>query len=146
MTIRPFVLSDYDAVYALWLSCPGMGLNNLDDSPEGIQRFLQRNPETCFVAECEEKVVGVILVGSDGHRGYIYHTAVHPEYRRQGIARDLVEHALAALRELGIHKVALVVFRRNEEGNAFWEHMGFTAREDIVYRNRALTEMIRIDT
>ena len=146
MTIRTFVLSDYDAVYALWLSCPGMGLNNLDDSPEGIQRFLQRNPETCFVAECGGKVVGVILVGSDGRRGYIYHTAVHPEYRRQGIARDLVEHALAALRELGIHKVALVVFRRNEEGNAFWEHMGFTAREDIVYRNQALTEMIRIDT
>lgn len=146
MTIRPFTISDYDAVYALWLSCPGMGLNNLDDSPEGIQRFLQRNQETCFVAERGGKVVGVILVGSDGRRGYIYHTAVHPGYRRQGVARDLVDHALAALRELGIHKVALVVFRRNEEGNAFWEHLGFTAREDIIYRNQALTEMIRIDT
>ena len=72
-----------------------------------------------------------------------------PEYRetkRRGIARALVERTIEALRALGIHKVALVVFRRNEGGNAFWERMGFTVREDITYRNRTLDEMIRYDS
>lgn len=139
-------LSDYDAVYALWLSCRGMGLNDLDDSREGIERFLKRNPETCFVAEENEMIVGVIITGNDGRRGYIYHTAVSPRFRRNGIAKALVNAALKALKDLGINKTALVVFEKNADGNLFWESMGFTSREDLVYRNKTLTEMTRIDT
>ena len=139
-------IEDYDAVYALWMSCAGMGLNNLDDSREGIARFLERNPQTCFVAETEERLVGVIMTGSDGRRGYIYHTAVHPQYRKQGIASRLIDASLRALKECGINKVALVVFDRNEDGNRFWEKQGFTVREDLVYRNKSLVEMVRIDT
>lgn len=146
MKIRKMLINDYDEVYKLWLSCNGMGLYNLDDSKEGIDRFLKRNPDTCFVAERENKIVGVILVGNDGRRGYIYHTAVSPEYRKQGIARLLAEAAMEALKELGINKAALVVFGRNENGNAFWEKLGFTVREDLVYRNKSIVEMIRIDT
>lgn len=146
MNIRTMTLADYEAVYALWLSCKGMGLNNLDDSREGIERFLKRNPETCFVAVDNDKPVGVIIAGNDGRRGYIYHTAVSPEHRRKGIARALVNAALEALRGLGICKTALVVFERNADGNAFWESIGFSPREDLVYRNKALTEMTRIDT
>lgn len=146
MHIRAMTIDDYDKVYALWLSCKGMGLNDLDDSKEGIARFLERNPKTCFVAKESGELVGVIMAGSDGRRGYIYHTAVSPSYRRQGIARELVEAVLNALQALQINKAALVVFGRNSGGNAFWESMGFTVREDIIYRNKALTEMIRIDT
>ncbi len=146
MTVRTMTIADYDKVYALWLSCRGMGLNNLDDSREGIERFLKRNPETCFVAEDGGRLVGVIIAGNDGRRGYIYHTAVNPGFRRKGIAKALVNAALEALHDLGINKTALVVFDRNSDGNAFWESMGFTAREDLVYRNKALTEIIRIDT
>ncbi len=146
MHIRIMTIGDYDAVYALWLSCKGMGLNDLDDSQEGIQRFLKRNPDTCFVAEADDNIVGVIIVGNDGRRGYIYHTAVHTDYRKQGIGAALVETAMAALKTIGIHKTALVVFERNENGNAFWEKLGFTTREDLVYRNKTITEMIRIDT
>lgn len=146
MNIRKMTIADYDKVYALWLSCKGMGLNNLDDSREGIERFLKRNPDTCFIAEDSAEVVGVILAGNDGRRGYIYHTAVHPEHRRKGTAKLLVETALKALKELGINKAALVVFERNEDGNAFWENIGFTARSDLVYRNRAMADIIRIDT
>ena len=65
-------ISDYEQVYQLWLFCKGMGLNNLDDSKEGIERFLNRNPETCFVAESEQTIIGVIIAGNDGRRGYIY--------------------------------------------------------------------------
>lgn len=146
MKIRIMTIADYDAVYALWLSCRGMGLNNLDDSREGIERFLKRNPDTCFVAEDGRNTVGVIIAGNDGRRGYIYHTAVAPQNRRKGIAKALVNAALEALRSLGINKTALVVFERNTDGNAFWEKMGFTSRSDLIYRNKALTEMIRIDT
>lgn len=112
MNIRKLTIADYDKVYALWLSCKGMGLNNLDDSRNGIERFLKRNPE----------------------------------YRRKGIAKALVNSALKVLRDLGINKTALVVFERNADGNAFWESIGFTSRDDLVYRNKALTEIIRIDT
>lgn len=146
MTIRKMNISDYEKVYAIWISCKGMGLNNLDDSREGIERFLLRNPETCFVAEADEAVVGVIMAGHDGRRGYIYHTAVLPEYRNRGIAAKLVENAMSAMKNAGINKVALVVFDRNEGGNAFWEKMGFTVRGDLVYRNKNITEMTRIDT
>lgn len=107
--IRKMLTGDYDSVYMLWSSCEGMGLNNLDDSKEGIERFLKRNPETCFVAEAENKIVGAILAGNDGRRGWIYHTAVHPQFRRQKIASALAKEAVAALKKCGIHKVALVV-------------------------------------
>jgi ribosomal protein S18 acetylase RimI-like enzyme len=139
-------IDDYEKVYELWMSCAGMGLNNLDDSKEGIEQFLNRNPETCFVAEIENVIVGVIIVGNDGRRGYIYHTAVNPLYRKQGIAKTLVKAAMNALQKSGINKVALVVFDRNETGNDFWEKMGFTVRNDLIYRNKALVEMVRIDT
>ncbi len=145
MTIRLMTVDDYDAVYALWMSCKGMGLNDLDDSREGIERFLARNPGTCFVAE-EDGIVGVILAGNDGRRGYIYHTAVRPECRGKGVGKSLVKAALDALRACGINKAALVVFERNSAGNAFWESMGFAVREDLVYRDKALADMTRIDT
>ena len=139
-------IEDYEKVYQLWLSCSGMGLNNLDDSKDGIAKYLDRNPDTCFVAEKSDEIIGVIITGHDGRRGFIYHTAVNPEYRNQGIAKMLVEAAMDALKANGINKVALVVFDRNKDGNAFWEKVGFTVREDLVYRNKTISELIRIDT
>ncbi|MDE5604044.1 MAG: GNAT family N-acetyltransferase [Eubacterium sp.] len=144
--IRKMVISDYAEVYNLWLSCKGMGLNDVDDSEIGIAKFLERNPDTCFVAETDNKIVGVIMAGNDGRRGYIYHTAVHPSCRKQGIGSRLVQTAMDALKQLGICKVALVVFEQNQSGNAFWEKQGFTVRTDLTYRNKSLAEMIRIDT
>lgn len=122
--IRQMTIHDYPAIYQLWLSCKGMGLNDVDDSESGIARFLERNPTTCFVSETDGKLNGVILAGSDGRRGYIYHTAVHPSCRKQGIGSALVR----------------------AEPNAFWEKQGFTVRNDLVYRNQSLVEIMRIDT
>ena len=144
--IRTMTLSDYDSVYQLWHSTPGMGLNTIDDSREGIEKYLKRNPTTSFVAEQDGRIVGVIMAGHDGRRGYIYHTAVLPEYRGHGIAAQLVEYAIAALDEEGISKAALVAFKSNDIGNGFWEHIGFTEREDLVYRNKNIRELERIDT
>ena len=146
MQIRTMIPEDYERVYALWMSCKNMGFNNLDDSREGIARYLKRNPATSFVAVEDERIIGVILAGHDGRRGLIHHMCVAEDRRGRGIATQLLEHALAALKEEGIHKVACLVFHRNEAGNAFWEKQGFTARQDIAYRNKALSELIRIDT
>ena len=146
MTIRKITIEDYEKMYALWLSCKGMGLNDTDDSGEGIKRFLDRNPETCFAACENDNIIGVILAGNDGRRGFIYHTAVSPDCRGRGVGTALVNAALEALKNLGITKTALVVFDRNETGNAFWEKQGFTARNDLVYRNKALVDMVKIDT
>lgn len=139
--------TDYKEVYALWLACSGMGLNNLDDSQEGFTRYLIRNPNTCFVAINEKnQIVGAILSGHDGRRGYISHTAVLEGDRGQGIGKQLVQNALEALKQEGIHKVNLVVFAHNKSGNRFWQHLGFTPRKDLVYRNLTLVDMIRMDT
>lgn len=146
LKIRKMEINDYDKVYELWMSCKGMGLNNVDDSKEGIARFLRRNPDTCFVADDNGTVKGAVMAGNDGRRGYIYHTAVIPSCQRQGIGTMLVDAALNELKRLGINKTALVVFDRNQFGNIFWEKQGFTKRADLVYRNKALTEIIRIDT
>lgn len=146
MELRIMTIQDYDRVYALWMSCKNMGFNNLDDSREGIEKYLRRNPNTCFLAEEDESILGVILSGHDGRRGFIHHMAVAESARRRGIGTALVQRALLALRAEGIHKVALVAFRRNEDGNAFWKAQGFTERDDLVYRNLALDDMIRIDT
>ena len=146
LTVRLMTIEDYDGVYTLWRNTPGMGLNTTDDSREGIERYLRRNPTTSFVALWEDAIVGVILAGHDGRRGYIYHTAVLPAFRGRSIARQLVEQAMAALEQEGIHKAALVVFARNALGNGFWESIGFSAREDLVYRNQNIHPLERIDT
>lgn len=146
VTTRLMTISDYDDVYALWLSCVGMGLNDIDDSKVGIDKFLQRNPNTCFVATQDEQILGVILSGQDGRRAYIYHLAVAPTHRRQGIAERLVDEVMRVLDEIGISKAALVVFDKNQIGNDFWESQGFSVRQDLVYRNKSLRDLVRIDT
>lgn len=147
VTIRPMVIADYDQVYDLWISTPGMGLNTVDDSWEGIARYLKRNPATSFVAAEGDEVVGVILCGHDGRRGVIHHTAVRPRLRRRGVGRALAETALEALRAEGITKAWLVVFGKNETGNAFWEQLGFENRADLNFRGITLDHsLVRIDT
>ena len=138
--IRPMAIADYEQVYTLWLNTPGIGLNNLDDSEDGITKYLTRNPNTCFVAEKDGYIVGVILCSNDGRRGYIHHAAVSQDERRGGIGTALVNAAMSALEREGITKVALVAFAQNEIGNAFWEKQGFTTRPDLLYRNRVIAE------
>ena len=144
--IRNMNIYDYNEVYELWINTPGMGLNDLDDSRDGFEKYLSRNPNTCFVAEKDNKIVGVILSGHDGRRGYIYHTAVSASQRGSGIGTALVDAAVSALAKEGISKVALVAFSANTTGNAFWENRGFSERPDLKYRNRDIRELKRIDT
>lgn len=149
LMIRPVDIEDYDEIYALWNSTEQSrrALNPVDDSREGIERYLKRNPTTCFLAAMNDeagaqKVVGVILTGHDGRRGIIHHMCVHPDYRRQGIARMLVQKAEEALRREGITKVFGLVFKNNEAGNVFWEEQGYSLRTNLNYRNKSLNENV----
>ena len=146
MQIKKMTIQDYEKVYELWMSCKNMGFNDIDDSKEGISRFLERNPNTSFVAIQNEKLIGIILGGHDGRRGYIYHLSVNENYRKNGIGSELVKNCLESFKLEKISKVALLVFKYNEVGNLFWEKQGFILREDINYRNVALRELVRIDT
>ena len=131
ISIQLFSTGSCDAVLALWKQCEGIGLHDDCDSREGIQVYLDRNPGMSFVAEAGGRLVGAVLAGHDGRRGYIHHLAVHPEYRRHGIGRQLVQHCLDALREIGISKCHIFIFNENTAGLAFWESVGWTARTDI---------------
>ena len=124
MNFRKMIISDYDGIYELWINTPGMGLNTVDDSKDGIARYLKRNPNTCFVAEKNAEIIGVIISGHDGRRGYIYHMAVSLSERKKGIGQRLLDMSMSALQFEGINKVALVVFSGNDIGNAFWENRG----------------------
>ena len=141
MTIRLMDITDFDEVRNLWLNTAGMGLNDIDDSKEGINKFLTRNPTTCFVAEDNGVICGVILGGHDGRRALIYHMAVCEAMRGKGIGSKLLEHATCALRAEGITKAYAVVYADNETGNRFWEKHGFIYREDLVFRSAGINKL-----
>ncbi len=130
ITIRPMTIDDYDQVYALWEHINGFALRSVDDSREGIARFLDRNPNSSVVAELNGQVIGSILCGHDGRQGSFYHVCVSPEFRKHGIGRSMVRASLKALADEHVSKVTLVAFSSNEGGNAFWEHIGWTRRPD----------------
>ena len=136
--IRVMTVSDYDGICEVWEN--HRGTNPVDDSYDGFAKYLRRNPTTSFVAEDNGKIVGTILAGHDGRRGLFHHVSVLPEYQKQGIGKMLVDHAMDALEKEGITKVLLVVFKDNDNGNAFWEHLGFTVREDLYYRNKYINK------
>jgi len=144
MQIIRLTSADYDRVIALWMDCPEMELNDVDDSKEGFERFLKRNPDTCFASVEGEELQGVILAGNDGRRGYIYHAAVVPESRGQGIGSALVQAVLAKMKAFGISKVGLLVFAHNENGARFWQKQGFDVRGDLKYCSNVLVPVKRI--
>lgn len=138
--VRVMKIEDYDQIYALWSKIKGFGIRSIDDSREGIERFLKRNPTTSVVAEEDGKIVGAILCGHDGRRGCFYHVCVDEEYRMQGIGKSMVVFAMEALKEEKINKVSLIAFTKNDIGNAFWKEIGWTKREDLNYYDFTLNE------
>ncbi|MCI9149466.1 MAG: GNAT family N-acetyltransferase [Lachnospiraceae bacterium] len=138
--IRPMALEDYDQVYRLWKTIRGFAIRSVDDSREGIERFLRRNPTTSIVAVYQEEVVGAILCGHDGRRGCFYHVCVKEEHRQNGIGKQMAVAAMEALRAEHISKVNLIAFRTNEVGNQFWKRVGWTFREDLNYYDFTLNE------
>lgn len=139
--IRTMTIEDYDGLYTLWHTIKGFGIRSIDDSREGVARFISRNPSTSVVAVSEGgEIVGGILCGHDGRRGCLYHVCVREDYRRKGIGKAMVVYCMNALKAEHINKVSLIAFTVNDIGNAFWNRIGWTKREDLNYYDFTLNE------
>ena len=137
--MEPMTIADYDEVRALWMTISGFGIRTLDDSREDIERFIRRNPTTSVVAKVNGQIVGSILCGSDGRQGALYHVCVAKPWRRHGIGTLMVAYCMRELSSMGINKVSLIAFRRNDVGNAFWRNIGWT-QADVNYYEFILNE------
>lgn len=138
--IRTMTIEDYEQVHDLWMKIHGFGIRSVDDSKEGVERFLKRNPTTSVVAVEDDKIVGAILCGHDGRRGCLYHVCVDEAYRMRGIGKAMVVFAMEALKTEGINNVSLIAFTKNDIGNAFWKEIGWKKREDLNYYDFILNE------
>jgi N-acetylglutamate synthase len=134
--VREMTIADYEAVRALWLASDGVVLRDADDGREAIARYLARNPGLSFVAERGGAVVGAVLCGSDGRRGFRHHMAVARGARRSGVGRALCDRALGTLAAQGIPKCHLMVLARNEAAQAFWREVGWAERDDLVLMSK----------
>ena len=128
--VRSFRIEDFDAVIALWQRTEGVGLNE-SDTRRAITAFLRRNPRLSFVAEQGGRIIGAVLCGHDGRRGYLHHLAVSKRHRRRGIGRRLVNACLAKLRKAGIQKCNIFIFANNAAGMKFWAHTGWSLRTEL---------------
>ena len=135
--IRAMTIADYDAVLRLWQDTEGVGLNESDDR-ENIASFLARNPGLSRVAAGGTEIVGAVLCGHDGRRGYLHHLAVARAYRQRGLGRQLVEACLTGLARHGIMKCNIFLFADNAAGEAFWKHNGWARRPDLQVMQRSL--------
>ena len=131
IAIAKMSMLDYAEVIQLWGQTEGIGLSQADE-PARIAAYLGRNPGMSFTAREEKELIGAALAGHDGRRGFLHHLAVRADRRGQGIGRSLVEACLGSLREAGIEKCHLFVFRDNQEGLAFWRNIGWKERVEIV--------------
>lgn len=131
MTIREMQQEDYEEVSAMWQVTSRRALSK-SDGREEICRYLKRNEGLSTVATEDGKIIGAVLVGHDGRRGFLHHMAVLPAYRRHGVAKAMAQRALAGLKNEGIDKTHIFVFSDNRAGQAFWSSMGFIQREDVL--------------
>ena len=133
MIVRTMTIGDYQGVHDLWMTIKGFAIRSIDDSREGVERFLKRNPSTSVVAEKNGEIVGSILCGHDGRRGCLYHVCVREDCRMRGIGKSMVVRCMEELEKEKISKVSLIAFTENDIGNAFWKEIGWTKREDLNY-------------
>ena len=131
--IREMTMEDYDQVYDLWTDIKGFGIRSIDDSREGVERFLRRNPSTSVVAVQNGHIIGNILCGHDGRTGCLYHVCVEKGYRKHGVGYRMVQAAMKALQKEGVSKISLIAFKENQEGNAFWQGIGWNERQDVEH-------------
>jgi len=129
--IQSMAIADYDEVVRLWRRSEGVGLNE-SDTRSAIHSYLKRNPAMSFVARRGQQIVGAVLCGHDGRRGYLHHLAVAKPHRNKGLGKKLVNACLAKLKRLNIQKCNIFLFADNAAGEKFWDHNGWLKRGDLL--------------
>lgn len=142
IVLRQMRIHDLDGALSLWSNTPGVVVREYDDSPEGITRFLKRNPDTSLVLDLNGEIVGTLLCGNDGRRGFLYHFVVREDLRGCGWGQRLLQTTYSRLRESGIAKGGVVVLTDNMSGVQFWEHNGWLNRDDLYYFDFLLSSEI----
>jgi len=132
ITYTEMTIGDFDEVTALWEKTDGVGLDEDTDTRENMAAYLVRNAGLSFVARDGEKIVGAVLCGQDGRRGYMNHLAVSPSHRKHGIGKALVEKCISGLRDQNIVKCSIMVFGDNSTGLGFWKAIGWFGRKDLL--------------
>ncbi len=130
MEIRSMTIEDYDEIYSMWQITSKRALSEAD-SRENIERYLLRNKGMSLVALENGRIIGTVLAGHDGRRGFIHHMAVLPEYRRKHIGNALATEAIKKIAEDGIDKTHIFCYRDNLTGQGFWTSLGFKKRGDL---------------
>ena len=130
MQIRPMTINDYDEVFAMWQITTKRALSKADERDQ-IERYLLRNAGMSQVAVVDGKIVGTVLAGHDGRRGFVHHMAVLPDYRRRHIGHRLAEKAIEMISRDGIDKTHIFCYQNNETGQNFWKDFGFEKRDDV---------------
>jgi putative acetyltransferase len=128
--ILPMTINNHPIAMNLWRDTPGIGLSAADER-DSMAAYLLRNPGLSQCAWIDDSLIGTVLAGHDGRRGYLHHLCVHEKFRHLGVGRQLVSSALAALQAIGLDKAHAFLFTDNDEGRKFWERIGWTWRTDI---------------
>jgi len=121
---RDFRIEDYDAAVELWNRVDGLDVAEGDDRAT-IERFLERNPKLSRIAADGNKIIGAVLCGHDGRRGYIYHLAIDPSYEGRGLGRCLIGECLDGLKRAGLERANILVAKDNPRGLEFWRRCGW---------------------
>ena len=129
MKIRKYNSGDREALVQIWqLVFP-------DDPPHNAPHKLLDSKleidDLVFVADLKNQIAGACIAGYDGHRGWLYAVAVLPEFRRSGAGKQLVDHALDVLRELGCIKVNIQIRPDNQQVTSFYRQLGFEVEERV---------------
>ncbi len=136
--VRPCLPEDAPAVLALWELARSQHATT-SDRAEDIERLIAGTPSALLVAENGDgEIVGVLIAAWDGWRGNMYRLAVHPDHRRQGIARRLLDAGEEHLRRLGARRVTALVGYDDEVAGAFWDAAGYPVDREIGRRVRNL--------
>ncbi|MGD9308476.1 MAG: GNAT family N-acetyltransferase [Desulfosarcina sp.] len=141
LTIEKMRIDDFEEIHRIWSNSNGVTLRAIDDSKEGIEKFLRRNPNNSFICRIKGELIGGILAGHDGRKGFIYHTVVNEKYRDRNIGKKLVEKVIHSLKEKSITKIGVLVNSDNLSGNDFWESLGFEYINDLNYRILPLNKL-----
>ena len=138
--IKKMDIKDYNEIIELWKETEGIVLHYQDDSEKRIKKFLEKNPNTCYIVKFNKDIIGTIMGGNDGRRGLIYHLFVKPEHRKNGIGNELLKKVENGYKKEGIGKIYLLVLKKNKIGNKFWENNKYKFDGNVNFRSKRIME------